>query len=184
MEDVPREIQRALEELRARVDQLEAREEIARLIASYGPSVDSGSSVATAQLWEVDGSYAFSMGAELAVLEGRAEIEAMVLGEGHQAIIAGGAAHVLGPARIALAGDRATATCYSMLVRYDASSGQHVVDRVGANRWVLGRGADGWRVIERVNHLLDGRDEARALLRLSSSPTDQPRSPSVSDQSA
>lgn len=153
-----------LDDIRERLARLEAREEIARLIASYGPAVDSGSARDTADLWEDHGRYAFSTGDDLANLVGRDQIEEMVESSGHQGIIVGGSSHFLGPARIELDGDRAVATCYSMLVRYDAAAGRHYVDRVGANRWVLRRSDHRWAVVERVNHLLDGRAEARALL--------------------
>ena len=37
--------------------------------------------------------------------------------------------------------------------------------RVGANRWEFVRTADGWRVKQRINRVLNGDAEARELLR-------------------
>lgn len=158
------EDRRSLADLLQRVERLEALEEIARLIASYGPAVDSGSAAATAALWDVEGRYRFSVGPDLVTLRGRDQIEEMVQGPGHQQIINDGASHFLGSARIELDDETAVATCYSMLVRYDGDSRRHYVDRVSANRWVLRRTDGVWQVVERLNHLLDGREEARALL--------------------
>jgi hypothetical protein len=39
------------------------------------------------------------------------------------------------------------------------------IHRVGANRWELRRGEDGWKVTRRTLRPLDGSDDARALLR-------------------
>ena len=47
----------AVAALRARVRQLEDHLEITQLVAQYGPSVDSGSAEATADLWTDDGSF-------------------------------------------------------------------------------------------------------------------------------
>lgn len=159
----------ALARLQARVTRLEDREEIARLVARYGPAVDSGSAVEVAGLWQEDGTYAFSMGDDLSLLAGRAGLEEMVRGPHHQGIILGGAGHFLGPAHIEVDGDRAVATGYSVLVRHDADTERYYVDRLAANRWELRRTASGWLVERRVNQLLDGRPAARELLGAASS---------------
>jgi hypothetical protein len=39
------------------------------------------------------------------------------------------------------------------------------IHRVGANRWELRRGKDGWKVVRRTLRALDGTDDAQALLR-------------------
>ena len=55
-----------------RIAVLEDRQQIARLISSYGPAVDSGSPAAIAALWTASGSYAYSTEDDkLAVLSGR-----------------------------------------------------------------------------------------------------------------
>lgn len=131
---------------------------VQQLVLGYGPAVDSGTADAAASRWAEDGSYDFQDG----VLEGREAVLAMVLGAAHQGLIARGAAHVLTTPHIVVDGDRAVATCYSLLHRYDGKA--WVVSRVSANRWELERSEHGWQVTERVNRLLDGSAQARALL--------------------
>ena len=159
---------RSLAALSERVRRLEDRAAIDQLIASYGPSVDSGSAEQTAALWARDGSYAFSASAaddEVIVLDGSTAIAAMVEGAGHQEIILGGAAHVLSAPHITIDGDVAVAVAYSLLLRRDQEGGRFIVARMGANRWDLERDADGWTVRHRTQSMLDGRAESRELLR-------------------
>jgi hypothetical protein len=151
-------MQKAALEVRLRA--LEDREAIRDLIASYGPAVDSGDSDGAAALWHEDGRY--DVGG-FGVSTGRGAIAALMEGETHQSLIAGGAAHVLSPLRIVLDGGRAIATGYSCVFRWTGHAFE--AHRIAANRWALSRGADGWRVDERVNRLLDGHAAARALLR-------------------
>lgn len=146
-------------ELEARMQLLEDEREIASLIASYGPLVDSGDAKAVAALWESDGVY----DVDEAYLVGHGQLAAMVRSGGHQQWIAGGCAHFLGPAKITLAGDYATAVCHSlMVVRRD---GEFVIRRATANHWQLHRSAEGWRVTTRTSRVLDGREESPELLR-------------------
>ncbi|SDX67394.1 SnoaL-like domain-containing protein [Saccharopolyspora shandongensis] len=145
----------ALEE---RLRRLEDQQEIARLIASYGPLVDSGSAEAVADRWEVDGTYEVDGWS----MNGRAEIVAMVTGATHQGWIEGGCAHFLGPAHITVEGDEAVAVGHSLMVLHNG--GEFVVRRATANRWRLRRGPAGWRVTRRTGRVLDGREESPRLL--------------------
>lgn len=154
-----------LAELSARIELLEDELAIRRVLAAYGPAVDSGDSAATGELWTEGAVYDMDVG----VLDGRGEIVAMVDGEGHQEIIGGGSAHAIGPALVDLDGDRATAITYSQLFRGDGKGGFWIW-RVAANRWELARTHDaaspeGWQVVRRTTRLLDGRPDARELLR-------------------
>ena len=145
----------ALEE---RVRDLEDRQEIARLIAGYGPLVDGGHAAAAAECWEPDGVYQV----EDWEMAGRGAIGAMVAGDAHQGWIRGGCAHVLGPPHITLAGDEAVAVGHSLMLLH--SGGGFTVRRATANRWLLRRGSAGWRVVRRTGRILDGAAAARALL--------------------
>lgn len=145
-------------ELAARLRQLEDQQEIARLIASYGPLVDSGSAEAVADRWEPDGAYDVD---ELS-MNGRDEIAAMVSGPRHQGWIKGGCAHFLGPAHVTVEGDDAVAVGHSLMVVHQ--SGEFVVRRATANRWQLRRSQRGWRVTRRTSRVLDGREESPGLL--------------------
>lgn len=154
-----------LAELRAlheRVGGLEDELSLRRLIASYGPAVDSGDAESTGALWTEEAVYDMDVGR----LDGRAAIADMVHGPTHQEIIDGGSAHAVGPPVIRIDGDRATATAYSQLFRADGDGGFYVW-RVAANRWEFVRdpGAEhGWRTAGRLTRLLDGRADARGIL--------------------
>lgn len=150
-----------LADLERRLQLLEDERAISALILAYGPCVDSGSAEATAALWAVDGSYSFQ--ADQAELVGSDGIAAMVRSPAHRRHLQRGCAHVLTAPHVHLDGDRATATCYSLMHHYLPDTGTFQVSRVSANRWELVRAATGWRVAARTNRLLNGDEAARAL---------------------
>ena len=143
----------------ARIRALEDREAIRDLIARYGPLADAGDCAGAAALWTVDGSY--DVGG-FSIYRGRQQIAALLEGEHHQALIAGGAAHLLGAPVIDLDGDRASARNHSVVFRRAGDGWE--AHRVSANGWTLVRTPEGWRVQNRVNRLLDGDARARALI--------------------
>jgi hypothetical protein len=161
--------------LETRLKELEDQVAIYQLMSAYGPLVDSGDAQATSKLWVADGVYDWGGGStppapDVPVKEGavgaaygRGAIAGMVRGPYHQEIIHGGAGHVIGLPHIVLKGDTAVATSYSRLYRRDGDNFR--VWRVGANRWEFVRTPDGWRVKMRINRVLDGAEEPRALLR-------------------
>lgn len=160
-----------LAELRAEVAALATRlraveDELAitRLIASYGPSVDSGSAEKTAAIWAEDGVFSVVGGEMTFDMNGRSDIAAMVESEGHQELILGGCAHVLTAPHVTLNGDSATCRNYALNIRWDAEADSFRVARVSANRWECSRTANGWKVAHRTNSVLDGAEAARALL--------------------
>jgi hypothetical protein len=81
----------------------------------------------------------------------------------HQSLIAGGAAHVLSLPFVAVDGDRAVATDYGRVYQFD-EHGTFGVWRVVVSRWELERTSDGWRVVQRINQLLNGAAKGRSLL--------------------
>jgi hypothetical protein len=154
-EDVLALVQR----LEARLAAVEDELAIYHVLATYGPSVDSGSADDAAGLFTEDGFYDAGVGA----WTGRDEIAGMVRGGGHQGLIMNGAAHVLGGVpHVVIDGDTAVATAYYHLHRRADDS--FTVWRVTATRWELVRDDGTWRVARRVNRLLDGSSEARQLL--------------------
>ena len=155
------DIETTVAQLVTKVQELEDRLAIYQLMATYGPAVDGAARDVAGGLWTEDGSYDSGVG----VFEGSAGVSEMVTGEMHQGIIHGGSAHLISLPRVDIDGDRAVATCYSQLLRYDADNAVFRVWRATANRWELVRTPEGWRVHQRLNKLLDGSEEARALLR-------------------
>ena len=145
--------------LQVRVQRLDDQAAIYQLIANYGPAADSGWPEMAASLWTEDGIYDAQVGA----WRGREAIAGMIAGDTHQGYIHEGCAHVLTMPYITVDGDTAVATCYGQLFRNDGDNFR--IWRVTATRWELRRDADGWRIANRVNKLLDGDAEARALLR-------------------
>jgi ketosteroid isomerase-like protein len=145
--------------LAARIAALEDREAIRDLIARYGPLADSGDCAGAAALWTDDGIYEVG---GFGSYQGRTAIRTLLEGESHQQLIHGGAAHLLSPPIIDLDGDRATARTYSVVFR-KAEDGWEA-HRVSANLWHLMRTGEGWKVAHRVNRLLDGSENARALI--------------------
>jgi SnoaL-like domain len=148
-----------LERLERRLGEVEDYLSILRLVANYGPSVDSGSGRWTASLWVEDGVY----DTDALVMNGRVELEAMVAAEEHQGYIHGGSAHVPSLPLITIDGDRAVAIGYSRLYLFNGKDFR--VARMSATRWELVRTSSGWRVERRIVRLLDGRSEARELLK-------------------
>lgn len=144
--------------LETRQRALEDELSIMRLIASYGPAVDTRDARATAALWAEDGSYDYGG----PVLIGAEAVGALVDLDTHRDFVARGCAHVLSPPVVTLDGDRATAICYSQVLVAEERGWR--VARVSANRIELARGAGGWRITHRTARLLDGAEAARALL--------------------
>ncbi|MGW4714216.1 nuclear transport factor 2 family protein [Nocardia sp. NPDC004260] len=148
-----------LTQLEQRVLRLEDELEVTRLIASYGPFVDTGAADAVAALWTEDGEYEV----EGWHMRSRADVHAMVSSDAHRSLIAAGCSHFLGPAHVVIDGDSAVAVCESLLVRHQ--DGVFRVWRAGANRFELRRTPHGWQIVRRTTRALDGTPEAHRLLR-------------------
>jgi hypothetical protein len=154
------ELRATVSALADRVKQLEDQVAIGRLIARYGPAVDSGSAAAAARLWTDDGVFAAP---PHGVWTGHDEIAGMVNGAGHQGLINNGVGHVLTAPLIALDGDEATAWNYALNIRWDGPQDRFWVARVSANRWRLRRTSGGWQFTDRTSRTLDGAPESRAV---------------------
>ena len=146
----------ALEERLQRLEDLAA---IQQIVMAYGPAADSGSLTEAPALWEEDGVYDVS---GLPVMEGRAAIEEMLHQPGHQNAIGDGCAHILTPPQITLEGDEATGRSHS-IIRWNAEAQQFFVFRLSSTAWHWRRTAEGWRIANRTNRLLDGAAAAREL---------------------
>ncbi len=80
------DIEQRLAVLERHLQQLEDERNVARVIAAYGPLVDSGRAESVAALWEPDGVYDVD---EL-LMAGHEQISAMVRSPQHQQWINGG----------------------------------------------------------------------------------------------
>jgi SnoaL-like domain len=144
--------------LERRIQRLEDEVAVLRLVNSWGPAVDTGSSEAAATLWREDGV----LESDLSHLQGPSAVFAMVESDGQQALITQGCAHVQSAPIVSIDGDEAQAVTYSQV--YLHSDEGHAVWRVSANLWQFGRTPVGWRVTRRTNRVIDGSTEAHEIL--------------------
>ena len=144
--------------LERRVHMLEDHMAILRMINSWGPAVDTGTSHAAGALFDENGE----LDSDLSRLEGPAAVVAMVESDAQRAMIQQGCAHVQTAPLITVKGDHATAIAYSQV--YLHAEHGHEVWRVSANRWELRRTSKGWRITRRVNRVIDGNPASRDIL--------------------
>ncbi len=147
-----------LNELEGRVRLLEDESAVLRLVCSWGPAVDTGSSSEAGALWAADGV----LESDMSRLEGPSEVIAMVQSDGQQSLIRQGCAHVQSAPIVTIDGDEGVATTYSQVFLH--AEGGHRVWRVSANRWVCRRTEEGWKLIRRVNRVIDGSSGPREIL--------------------
>lgn len=153
-------VEERLAALEARLQAAEDELAIMRLLASYGPLVDSGQSEAAAAMWIAGGTYDYSGGAVAHAPDG---LIAAYEGPEHQGLIADGCSHLTAPPRITLLGDRAEALAYSYVAR--RRDGEWFLYRAAINRWQLVRTPAGWRIENRTNRLLEGTEDSYAVMR-------------------
>ena len=147
-----------IDDLAARLRQLEDEREIARLIASYGPAVDAGDADAAARLWATDGAY----DVEGWHMNSQDDVHAMVSSASHQNLVANGCCHFIGPSVVTVTEDSAVAVAESLVLVRDGES--YRVWRSTANHFELQRIDGRWRITKRTSRVLNGDPGARALL--------------------
>jgi uncharacterized protein (TIGR02246 family) len=146
--------------LEQRVQALEDRQAIYQLVCGYGCAVDGCNAEAIASYYAEDGVYAVG---DVGAFEGRAAVAAITERETHLGLVRGGCGHISTLPYVVLAGDRATATCHTMVVMNGANG--FFVGRLSASRLELSRKADGgWQIDHRQNYLLNGDAAGPALL--------------------
>ena len=159
--------------LEDRVRAVEDKLAIFHLISSHPPAADTGTDRYYRDAFAADGEMDLGGGKGA---RGNATIGALVKTPEHQAAIAGGLCHFAGLPRVEVDGDSAVAISYLQIITPDRQAAPREVPghgsttgfrihRVGANRWELRRGKDGWKVVRRTLRALDGTDDAQALLR-------------------
>jgi len=155
------DMQDRLKALEERVLLLEDQLAIHRLINTWGPAVDGDNPDAAAAIWAEDGVLVSEL--EDTRLEGPAAVARMVRDDGHQQVIRAGSAHIQSFPLVEVSGDTAKAIGFSRVYLH-SDNGGHQVWRVSANRWDFRRTPQGWRVTRRINRVIDGGPEARAIL--------------------
>ena len=166
------------ESLEDRVRAVEDKLAIFHLIASHPPAADTGTDRYYREAFVADGEMDLGGGKGA---RGNDTIGALVKTPEHQAAIAGGLCHFAGLPRVEIDGDSAVAISYLQIITPDRQAAPREVSghgsttgfrihRVGANRWELRRGKDGWKVVRRTLRPLDGTDDVQALLRKAIAP--------------
>lgn len=166
------------ESLEGRVRTVEDKLAIFHLIASHPPAADTGTDRYYREAFVTDGE--MDLGGDKGA-RGNDTIGALVKTPEHQAAIAGGLCHFAGLPRVEIDGDSAVAISYLQIITPDRQAAPREVSghgsttgfrihRVGANRWELKRGKDGWKVVRRTLRPLDGTGDAQALLRTAIAP--------------
>ena len=149
-----------LETLARRLERLEDERDITRLIASYGPLVDSGDADAVAALWAPDGTYDTGDW----TMSSRDDVAAMVRSDEHQGLITRGCCHFFGPPAVTVDGDDAVAVCQSMLLVRRREAHGYQVARAGVHVIRLRRAGHGWEITGRTARQLDGSGHAADLI--------------------
>lgn len=150
-----------------RLQALEDRLAIYQTVCGYGYAMDGCNAEVVGSFYAQDGVYTIGDSGEF---RGRNEIAAIAASDGHRAGVQSGSGHISTLPYIVIAGDRATATCHTMLVQKGEQD--FLVARLSASRIELTKGPDRqWRIDRRENHLLDGSEAGPDLLaRLSDQP--------------
>jgi ketosteroid isomerase-like protein len=133
---------------------------ICQVVAGYGYAVDGLNGEAVGSFYAEDGVYAVG---DVGRYEGRDAVAGITASPPHMARVGRGCAHVSTSPYVVIDGDRAVATCHTMVMGHGVDG--FYVDRLSASRIQLSRSAQGgWQIDHRQNNLLNGDSAAPALL--------------------
>ena len=154
--------------LEARLGKLEDQLAIYQVINGYGYAVDGLNATAVGECYVDDGIYAVG---DIGEMKGRERIEAITRDPGPLAYVAAGCAHMSSVPHVLIEGDKAVATCHTMVAMHGENG--FFIGRLSASRIQLDRQGDGsWKIVHRQNYMLNGDPAGSALLgRLKEGPT-------------
>jgi hypothetical protein len=158
-------IEERLAAVEARLRAAEDTLEIMRLVNSYGPLADSGSSHQAASLWVEEGVYDVG-GSDITPSHrtvGYKDLKAIYDAPAHQELIHIGSAHFIGPLSVTVEGDIAQAVGYSQVVKKDGE--RWILWRAAINHFELVRTPAGWRITTRTNRVLNGSEASHNTMR-------------------
>jgi SnoaL-like domain len=147
------------QDLEDRVRALEDKLAILQIVAGYGPSVDGGAVQEAGSLWTEQSWYDTDSTPAASKPHGRAGIEAATRQFLDDPV---GLAHISHLPLIRVEGDRAIAINHSNTFHQDGDSFR--LGRVSSNRWELVRVGGSWQIERRVNRLMNGSSESKAVL--------------------
>jgi hypothetical protein len=146
--------------LEARLQHVEDQLAIYQVVCGYGYAVDGLNAEALGRIYAEDGIYEVS---DSGVFEGRAGVQAITEKPGHRELVAHGAAHISTLPYVVIDGDRAVATCHTMVARHGEDG--FFIGRLSASRVELERNPEGgWYIKRRTNELLVGNERGPSLL--------------------
>jgi len=152
----------------ARLGKLEDQLAIYQVINGYGYAVDGLNAAAVGDCFVDDGIYAVG---DIGEMKGRERSEAITRDPGHLKLVAAGCAHMSSVPHVVIDGDKAVATCHTMVPMHGENG--FFIGRLSASRIQLDRQGDGsWKIVHRQNYMLNGDPAGSALLgRLKEGPT-------------
>ena len=149
-----------MSDVEQRLRAIEDRHAIYQVVCGYGYSIDGLNAESVGSFYTEDGVYAVG---DVGAFEGRAGVMAIADRPTHRALVAAGCAHMSSVPYVVIDGDRAVATCHTMVPMHREEG--FVLGRLSASRIQLVRESDGqWRIKHRQNFMLDGNPAGPALL--------------------
>ena len=146
--------------IEARLRKLEDQIAIYQVVNGYGYAVDGLNTEAVGECYVDEGIYAIG---DIGEIEGREAIEAITRDPGHLAFVAAGCAHMSTVPHVVIEGDKAVATCHTMVPMHGEDG--FFIGRLSASRINLERQLHGqWKIVHRQNYMLNGDPEASKLL--------------------
>jgi SnoaL-like protein len=146
--------------LEERVQRLEDQLAIYQTVCGYGYAVDGLNADALGEIYAKDGVYAIS---DSGVYEGRAAVQGITRKPGHLDLVRRGAAHMSTLPYVVIDGDRAVATCHTMVPRHGDDG--FYIWRLSASRVELERRPEGgWHITRRTNEVLADNERGPQLL--------------------